>query len=239
MTKPTRKANATRIVVDALMQLLRSGSYAIGDRLPSEWELTRLCSVGRSAVREAIRETVALGLVEVRAGKGSYVRTLRPDLLIQPGAFDDNNVARAAAELLEVRVIFEPEAAALAAIRATDDEIEQIRHDAKMLEEAVAIGFRPPEDLGFHLDVIRAAHNQALLRVGGAIVSFYARDDFMPTAVDVTDHWNIFTAIRGHDAGKARETMREHLVREIDKRAAAFHDVGSLWANRRKHAASS
>jgi hypothetical protein len=54
----------------------------------------------------------------------------------------------------------------------------------EMLEEAVKIGFRPPEDLGFHLDTIRAAHSQSLLRLGGAIVSFYARDEFPPTQVE-------------------------------------------------------
>jgi GntR family transcriptional repressor for pyruvate dehydrogenase complex len=214
----TRTPNATRGVVDTLLQLIRSGSYGVGDRLPSEWELAHLCSVGRSAVREAIREVVALGLVEVLPGKGTYVQSVRPDLLIRSDEFDGGETDRAALELLEVRLIFEPESAALASQRATEEEIVRIRRDVEMLDEAVKIGFRPPEDLGFHLDIIRAAHNHALLRLGGAIVSFYARDEFMPTKVDVDDHWRIYEAIKIRDAVGASIAMREHLAREIVKR---------------------
>jgi DNA-binding FadR family transcriptional regulator len=221
----TRTPNATRGVVDTLLQLIRSGSYGVGDRLPSEWELARLCSVGRSTVREGIREVAALGLVEVQPGKGTYVQSVRPDLLIRSEGFDGDETGRAALELLEVRLIFEPESAALAARRATAEEIERIRRDAEMLEEAVKIGFRPPEDLGFHLDIIRAAHNQALLRLGGAIVSFYARDEFLPTQVDVDDHWRIYAAIRNRDPAAASAAMREHLTREITKREG--NDAGS------------
>ena len=214
-----RVPNARQAVVTTLVDLIRSGSYAIGDRLPSEWELAGLCSVGRSAVREAMRDVVALGLVEVRRGKGSYVLSARPDLLIAPDQLSlDETDQIAALELLEVRLIFEPGAAALAAERARPEEIERLRHDAAMLEEAVKMGFRPPEDLGFHLDIIRAAHNRALLRLGGAIVSFYARDEFVPTAVDVTDHLRIYEAIQKRDGGAASEAMHEHLAREVAKR---------------------
>ena len=85
----------TRQVVDSLYQLLRSGDYVVGARLPSEWELAGSLHVGRSAVREAIRELVALGLVELRPGRGTYVRSLRPDLLafcLQPRPDDAADV---------------------------------------------------------------------------------------------------------------------------------------------------
>jgi GntR family transcriptional repressor for pyruvate dehydrogenase complex len=102
-----RAPNARQAVVTTLIELIRSGSYGVGDRLPSEWELARLCSVGRSAVREAMREVVALGLVEVRQGKGSYVLSARPDLLVTPeGLGGEEGDRLAALELLEVRLIF-------------------------------------------------------------------------------------------------------------------------------------
>lgn len=218
---PARAGNASDHVVDTVVQLLRSGSYAVGDRLPSEWELARLCGVGRSAVREAARELSALGLVEVYAGKGMYVQSLRPDLLIRSGVFEDADEERATTELLEMRLIFEPEAAALAAARASDDEISRLRQDVEMLEEAVRLGFKPPEDLGFHLDIIRAAHNRALLRVAGAVVSFYARDGKLPTLADVDAHRAIADAVAAREPKAARRLMRDHLLGEQRKLEAS------------------
>ena len=85
------KGTATSRVVDALTQMLRSGRFRPGDRLPSEWELVQQLQIGRSAVREAVRELAAQDLM---------------------------NRARRR-ELLEVRLIVEPGAASLAASRAT------------------------------------------------------------------------------------------------------------------------
>lgn len=71
-----------RQVVNALFGMLRSGSHRVGDRLPGELTLVEVLGVGRSAVREAIRELVALDVLETRRGKGTFVRSQRPDLLI-------------------------------------------------------------------------------------------------------------------------------------------------------------
>lgn len=205
-------------VVDTVLQLIRGGAYSVGDRLPSEWELVRLCSVGRSAVREGIRELAARGLVEVRHGKGTYVLSLRPDLLVSSAEPQMSELETAARELLEVRLIFEPKAARLAAERRTKAELDQLRHDVERLAEAVSLGFRPPEDLGFHLDILRAAHNTALLRLGGSVVSFYARDETIPMQRDVDEHGAIFQAIAEQDSDSAETAMHRHLEFEIQKR---------------------
>jgi GntR family transcriptional repressor for pyruvate dehydrogenase complex len=205
------RITVTRHVVDALFEMLRSGEFQLGDRLPSEWELVEALHVGRSAVREAIRELVTLELVEIRPGRGTFVRSLRPDLLLRPEAFNDVLNTAVKRELLEVRRILEPEAAALAAARATDGEIERLRYDVDRLRDAVRVGYRPPEDLGFHLNVVRATHNTALSRVAGAIVGFYERDGVLPTERDTIEHGAICEAIARHDGDAARVLMRDHL----------------------------
>jgi GntR family transcriptional repressor for pyruvate dehydrogenase complex len=205
------RTTVTRHVVDALFEMLRSGEFQLGDRLPSEWELVEALHVGRSAVREAIRELVTLELVEIRPGRGTFVRSLRADLLLRPDTFNDVLDSAVKRELLEVRRILEPEAAALAAARATDGEIERLRYDVDCLRDAVRAGYRPPEDLGFHLNVVRATHNTALSRVAGAIVGFYERDAMLPTENDTVEHGAICEAIARHDGEAARELMRDHL----------------------------
>jgi GntR family transcriptional repressor for pyruvate dehydrogenase complex len=194
--------------------MLSSGEYRVGDRLPSEWELVRQLSVGRSAVREAMRELVTLDLVELRRGQGTFVLSLRSDLLLRPETFAGSVDHAIRHELLEVRRIVEPGAAGLAASRATSTEIDRLDHDVQCLQEAVNIGFRPPEDLGFHLDVVRGTHNGSLARVTAAIVSYYARDDSLPTERDVQEHGAIAAAIRRRDANAARAAMLEHLTAE-------------------------
>jgi GntR family transcriptional repressor for pyruvate dehydrogenase complex len=216
--------SVTRQVLDALYGLLRSGQYRPGDRLPSEWQLVNSLGAGRSAVREAIRELVTLDLVEIRPGVGTFVKQIRPDLLLRGDSFGDTVDAAVRRELLEVRVIVEPAAAVLAAGRASDFDLSRLRHDVDRLREAVRAGFRPPEDLGFHLDVVRATHNPSLARVAGAIVSFYDRDTVLPTDADVADHLAIYEAIAQREPAAAREAMLAHLTTTMGASSPALYD---------------
>ncbi len=215
---PVRHRAVTKQVVDALFNLLRSGEYREGDRLPSEWELVAQLKVGRSAVREAIRELSALGLVDVLPGKGTYVNSLRPDLLFRPERFGRELDRAVSMEMLEVRLIIEPRGAALAAARATANELDRLHHDVDAMSEAVHEGFRPPEDLGFHLDVVRATHNRSLARLASAIVSYYEHDRMLPTDRDVREHAEILQAIESRAPERAEAAMRIHLEDEITVR---------------------
>jgi len=211
---PRDRQTVTRQVVDAIYRMLRSGEYHVGDRLPSEWELVESLRVGRSAVREAIRELVTLDLVELKPGRGTYVRSLRPDLLLRADSFNDQAESAVRRELLEVRSILEPQAALIAAERATEDDIAHLDYDVERLREAVNVGFRPPEDLGFHLDVVRSTHNTALSRLTGVIVSFYQRDGVLPNQQDVRDHGAIAKAIRRRNGADAQRLMHDHLLEQ-------------------------
>lgn len=206
------KRKASHQVVDAVCGMLRGGTYRVGERLPSEQELGAELGVSRSTVREAVRELTALGVLEIQLGRGTFVRSLRPDLLLRGDSLLEQTNDRVREELLEVRGIVEPEAAALAATRATDEDIARLRYDVERLDEAIGRGIAPPEDLGFHLDLVRATHNAALWRVSGAIISFYQWDGHLPTEQDAIDHRAIYEAVRDHDPPRARQAMRDHLA---------------------------
>jgi len=208
-------STVTQHVVSTMLDMLRSGQYRTGDRLPSERELTERFEVGRSAVREATRDLVALGLLEIRRGRGTYVRSLRSDLLLGRQSFGDHDDVKK--ELIEVRLIVEPAAAALAAERRRTEDLTRLEQDVVRLAEAVKVGFRPPEDLGFHLDIVHATHNRSLVRVTGAIVSFYDVAEQLPTDKDVAQHRAVFQAIRDQDPDRARTLMHAHVAREFDR----------------------
>jgi GntR family transcriptional repressor for pyruvate dehydrogenase complex len=204
--------SVTRQVTDELLSLLRSGRYRVGDRLPSELELGQRLGVGRSAVREALRGLVVLDLVEVRKGRGSFVRSLRPEVLASPADPAGARREGLLRELFEARRIIEPPAAELAAARATRHEIDRLRGDVERLADALHAGYRPPEDLGFHLDILRATHNATLARLAGAIVAFYDGDARLPTERDVREHQAICDAIGDRDGQAARAAMSAHLT---------------------------
>jgi GntR family transcriptional repressor for pyruvate dehydrogenase complex len=218
-TPRVSRVSVTRQVVDALYESLRSGQYRPGDRLPSEPQLAASLGVGRSAVREAIRELLALGVVEIRPGTGTFVRGMRADLLLGPDSFRAALDRTVALELLEVRMIFEPEAAALAALRASSQDLVRLRRDVEGLRTGLEQDRRPPEDLGFHLDLVRAAHNSALLRISSAIIAFYEHDEAMPSYRDFQEHMAVLAAIEGREPDEARHAMKAHLEVEQNIRA--------------------
>lgn len=208
----TVKRKASQQTADAICGMLRSGDYRVGDRLPSESELGASLAVSRSTVREAVRELTSLGVLEIQHGRGTFVRSLRPDLLLRSDSLLDRPNDRIREELLEVRGIVEPQAAALAARRASSEDIERLRYDVNRLSEAIGQGVAVPEDLGFHLDLVRATHNAALWRVSGAIISFYQWDGQLPTEQDVIDHQAIYEAVRDRDPERAHQAMIDHLA---------------------------
>ncbi len=220
-TSSTRKTSATAQVIEAIINLLRSGRFRPGDRLPSEWELVERLGVGRSAVREGLRELAALHVLQARQGRGTFVRSLRPDLLpsVALGTRAHRTLVR---ELLEIRLMIEPEAAAIAAMRATPQDMRRLSHDVAELRARLDAGYRPPEDLGFHIDIIRATKNAALSRVVGPIVAYYEHDDSVSTERDVREHATVLDAIRARNAEAARACMRAHLIAEITTRGLEF-----------------
>ncbi|MBW8753368.1 MAG: FadR family transcriptional regulator, partial [Sphingomonadales bacterium] len=135
---------------------LAAGNYPVGSRLPAERELAQQYDVSRPTVREAIIALEVQGLVEVRIGSGAYVLRL-------PGRGDIPGFNVTAFELTEARLLFEGEAAALAASEITAEEIREI----EALVEEIARENQNPKgtekaDRAFHLAIARATRNQAV-----------------------------------------------------------------------------
>lgn len=212
-----------RLYQDLARQLreeLSSGMYPLGARLPAERELAIKYNVSRPTVREAIIALEVQGLVEVRVGSGAYVRRL-------PGSDEVSGFNVTAFELTEARLLFEGEAAALAATQITDDEIAEIErlvveianenNDARGTEEA---------DRAFHLAIAKATRNNAIL---DAIERLWEQRASSPEAAllhakartanvkpVVEEHTAILAGLRARNPKEARKAMRDHLTQVID-----------------------
>lgn len=220
----------------SLLEELASGKYEVGSRLPAERELALQYNVSRPTVREAIIALEVQGLVEVRVGSGAYVRR-------QPGKDDLPGFNLSAFELTEARLLFEGEAAALAATQATDAEIDEIA----ALVEAIAAENQEPKgkeqaDRAFHLAIARATRNGA---VHDAIENLWNLRETSPESAllhekarlanikpVVDEHTAVLSALRARDANAARAAMRAHLAAVLDSLLFATEERAIAEARR-------
>lgn len=203
-----------------LFEQLASGDFAIGDRLPAERELAIEYGASRPAVREALIALEVQGFIEVRVGSGAYVCRL-------PGQGEEPGFAITAFELTEVRLLFEGEAAALAAVHITDAQIARL--DAlvnAIATENLRSDVTEEADRDFHLTIAAATRNAGVVRTiedlwhlrstspECALLHAKARDAKVRPVV--AEHAAIVEALRARDAAGARAAMRAHLTAVMD-----------------------
>ena len=130
------KRLSDRIADDILNMITIEKRFFPGDKLPNENDLSKELNISRTTLREAIRILVTNGVLEIKRGLGTFVRT---DISVENlNELNPLSMAKVdAKDLYEMRLIFEPEAAYLATIRATDDELKRIIDLGKRIEEKI------------------------------------------------------------------------------------------------------
>lgn len=207
-------------VREQLEQAIRSGEYGVGDRLPSERELTAMFGVSRVSVREAIRSLEAVGLVEVRHGMGTTVadpsRRATRDL---SGWMRANRGE--VLELLRVRGALDEVAGQEAAEHQDLDAIAAIRtaHEAFEQEAPTSSAERLAElDMAFHLAVAEASGSKLLHDLLAELHHHLAESRavfFMPrerALASAREHEEILAAIEKGDGATARRATKAHIA---------------------------
>jgi len=209
---------------DAAAQQIRSliarGEVRPGQRLPSERELTARLAISRASVREAIRSLEISGLVEVIPGKGTFVRELSENAVVDP--LSSSLLSRKGLlELMEVRRILEPQIAALAALRAQPAHIQEMqaafqeverRLERNRYDEAVK------SIIAFHRAVTRATGNHLMERLINAIAGLLSESMRATLRIpgrparSLEGHRQILAAIQAGDAAAAQEAMARHIA---------------------------
>lgn len=211
-------------LVRRLTESIQAGELRPGDRLPTESELVRSHGVSRTVVREAMSRLNAQGLVETQHGRGSFVLASPSSTSFSVDPAGARSIDELA-ELLEFRIGFETEAAALASARADSTRIAAIKEALSRFLEATD---RPSDsvkaDFEFHRSVAVASGNRYLLQIldslgRTAIAAPRARlavsSDEDPTPhhrLVAEEHRTIYEAIARRDPADARAAMRVHLA---------------------------
>ncbi len=216
---PVQSTKVFEHIVAQIEQQILLGHLRSGDRLPTERELAEQFHASRTAVREAMKTLAQQGLVEMRPGRGTIVidgtsRALSDSL----GRLLRVNQLESERSLVEVREIFEPEIAALAAERATAEDIAQLRLAVATMEthldEADAF---ISADTQFHQILARATQNALMLTLMDPIMSQLIEQRKHIFGVEGGPHRGqqhhklILDAIVRHDPAAARLAMRAHL----------------------------
>jgi DNA-binding FadR family transcriptional regulator len=221
MTRSAEDGRLYERVSEDLASKIASGAYDIGQRLPSERLLAQTYSVSRPTVREAIIALELDGMVEVRKGSGVYVTSTAP----HGGKASETDVGPF--ELLEARRAIEGEACALAAIRITDEEVEELSSLLEKLGNAGGdIAGSEDADREFHALIARATQNGPMVDAVEALWNARARSPQYRLLSDKAhaagvvprfdEHSLILEALRKRDSRRARAAMREHLTKVLE-----------------------
>ena len=225
---PIRKVSVSQATFDTLLNNIMSGTWKQGEKIPSENELREQLGVSRHTIRSAITNLNMLGILETHQGEGSYVLetgvAVLMDFLI-PYLLRSNTDVSA---ILEFRESIESTAARYAALRADDQDIEDIQKKMLLCEQHKDdYNQYPTYDFDFHLAIAEASKSDLLIQ------SMYIVKKYCFTAImnyfdeklvhQGTDfyHTRIFEAIKDHNPDAACNTMDMHIrdiIRTIEEK---------------------
>jgi GntR family transcriptional repressor for pyruvate dehydrogenase complex len=229
-----REATTTEIA-RRLLRYLLSGAFEPGHRLPSERTLASELAVGRSVIREALKALVLLGIVEVRQGDGTFLRSTESELLPNVIGWGLILGTRSTKDLIEVRRHLEVLSAGLAAERREEDALSRMwaELDAMYAATGDADAF-VAADIGLHLAIAGATGNAVLLQIMTNVRALLRAwitknvehlDDTRPIA---DEHRPVVEAIQARDPVRAREAMQAHVDAALTRLQGTLADAGKV-----------
>ena len=206
-------------VVKEMGRRIVSGRYPTGSLVDDETTLSDRYQVSRTVIRDAVKVLVGKGLLDVRRGIGTRVRErkdwqlLDDDVLAwQLSAPPDKSTLL---QLMEIRQVFEPQAARWAAMRALPGQVEDIRIASEEMRASICDSDKfVVADARFHRSVLRAANNEFLSAMEGVIFSTLlssirlTNQDQHGSEESLPLHDEVYAAIVCNDEVKAENTMK-------------------------------
>ena len=220
-------------IIRQIKELITSGQLKAGDRLPPERKLSEKLGVGRTSVRDAIKKLEFYGILKTLPQSGTIVAgmgiTALEGLITDVLKIENSDFA----SLVETRVVLETQSAHFAAMRRTDEDIENIRKALLNYEEKVKAGEQAMEDdLLFHLKIAEASKNSVLkslmMIITPDIISSFIQHDVCKdreTFKALDEHRVIFDHIINQKPEQAAAAMKKHL-QDVTEYSQTINKIG-------------
>jgi GntR family transcriptional regulator, transcriptional repressor for pyruvate dehydrogenase complex len=215
-------------IYDQILSQIELGTFKIGDKLPSERELCANFGVSRAPVRQALSALEMNGIIYSRQGEGVFVKNTK----ITTGTSQSSSLLENVSpeDIVEARMTIEPLIVKLAAMRATAEDIADLRKTIDMMEEETKQGIYVPEtDEKLHKGIAKASHNDLFITFMADISNAMKKQEMWQFIRDRTvtrpdyrevnfkEHKMLIEAIENHDEKKAVEVMTSHMKNLFDR----------------------
>ncbi len=214
-------------VIEQILGAIESGELVTGEKLPSERNLSKYLGISRSTIREAITTLAALGILEVRQGSGTFVRTQSFNSTIYKKAIELLSMDYSPFDALESRLLIEPGVARLAAERIELHELEEIeRLMIKMEKNPSLKPLLGPDDKDFHMLIAQASRNPFLAQMNSLALEYWFTvpedpwDEVMSKILNapgrkeiyLEQNCRIYEALKAGDGNQAYKAVEEHIL---------------------------
>ena len=209
-------------VAEQIITLIKDKELKEGDKLPNEFEMAKQLHVGRGTIREAVKILVSRHVLEIKRGCGTFVCQ-------NPGKIDDplgfafvSDKKKLAYDLYELRMMIEPNMAALAAEKADEEGVAELQKIADEIKESIAKGQDYLEkDIQFHALISQLSQNSVvstiipMLQTGISFFIHMTNKSLMRETIET--HQLLVNTIADHDSQAAKKAMEQHLKYNKEK----------------------
>ncbi|HEX5482804.1 MAG TPA: FadR/GntR family transcriptional regulator, partial [Terriglobia bacterium] len=211
LLRPIERTGINEQILSRLKEFLDQKHLKVGSKLPSERNLAALLHVSRPSIREVLRGLAILGIVKSKQGDGTYLAASLQRVLNLPDQILTLQESLDLVELAEARSAIEPVVAALAAERASQEDLRKVRAQLQSMKDHRTDRIRfLQHDLEFHLAIMKSCGNDVLQRMMSVVLeklfdhSRQVAQNYGDLAEILGLHEAIFRALRNRDAQAAR-----------------------------------
>lgn len=221
MFSPIKNTKVYEQVIVQIKDMIDKGTLKKGDKLPSERSLVEQLMVSRASIREALRALEVIGLIECRQGEGNYIKASFQDNLFEPLSIMFMLEGSNPDAIWELRKIMEVEAAGLAAKKASDEQLKELKIITRKFLDCENEDVNVEIDKEFHYKIAECSGNVLIYNILKTVSTLV--DHFIVDArklilaeegnkeILYSQHNEVYLAMEKHSSTAARKAMREHL----------------------------
>lgn len=215
-TIKTKETSLPEQTADQISKLIVEQHLTSEDKLPSEFELAELLNVGRGTIREGVKLLVARNVLEIRRGKGTYIAPNPGEIPDPLGFAYYPDQFKLALDLVEIRTQMEPWVAYIAAERAVEENLAELRKLCLVVEQDILEGKdHLKNDVQFHVAIAKCTQNLVVPKlipiISYAVELFGRLTENQLKTETVIGHREILDAISNKDGERARKAMEQHM----------------------------